>query len=710
VTSPDRAARAYLHPATWLGGLIRSVIRPRPRTRIWRWLDQWVKIPEASGGPNPGALRTGRFAIFRGLYDLSQRRGVHFMTLVSSARAGKTLFCICLTLYWIAERFGQVVWLDPTRNSARKLVRDELDDFLLECQPVRELAIITKKTWTTLEKHFRGKRFRIVGSGAEADLHGFNAELAIINETDRCRASTESDAASDEKIVARTKLFPSSRLIVRNSTPGDKGEFSPIWQHFLRGSQHYCYLPCPHCSDARDIEQNGAHADWKPPHEDECEPGRSPLSYDPRLAGWQRLSFFVEKKLVPFDAELNPIPGEDGRPPDRKAWREEITGQFNFQKFAVMEERPRLDDPTQTEMVRVCWDLDGVETGTSYTCAHCCQDIEDSDKPWMLARYRWIAHHPLAKRSDISAHVWAAYSPFESPGVIATEFLQSKGNLGLLIKFWNLTLGLPFLREGTAIKEDDLDRVIARCPVRYVHGQMPMEAEILTITVDKQGSQFWYTIRAWGILWDHPDWPTWSALVDWGEATSWNQLLEIAGHTADEQGHTRRFRFTRPDGAVREYMVTSGLIDCGFEQQAVWDFCLSQSTWLSPSKGGGVEKTGGNLIRLTKIMDEQMDMVWFWSDFFTSDLYYNCIKEGKTHTDPVYWWLPANIDSHYRRQLTDTYQREENGKRIWDTRTKNDHLSDCEKNQRVLSGKIEETFEELREARHESEVAAKKKK
>lgn len=186
----DRKTRRFLDAGAWLLSLFRAIIRPRPRMRIWKWLDSFVRVPESSGGPNPGPLRTGRFPIFRGIHDLIQQRHVHFLTLCSSARAGKTLFCICVVLYWIANRFGAVVWLDPTRNSARKFVRDELDEFLLQCSPVRALAIITKKTWTTLEKRFRGKSFRVVGSGAEADLHGFNAEAAVINEVHATRGNT----------------------------------------------------------------------------------------------------------------------------------------------------------------------------------------------------------------------------------------------------------------------------------------------------------------------------------------------------------------------------------------------------------------------------------------------------------------------------------------------------------------------------------------
>lgn len=717
-----RNERGFLDARTWLNGLIKAIIRPRPRSRIWRWLDTWVAVPESSGGPNPGKLKTSRFPIFRGLFDIIQQRHVHFLTLCSSARAGKTLFCICVVLYWISERFGAVVWLDPTRNSARKFVRDELEEFLLTCPPVRALAIISKKTWITLEKCFRGKRFRIVGSGAEADMHGFNAELAIRNELDACRASTETDAASADKIEARTKLFAQSRLIIDNSTP-QKGEYGPIWQRFLAGTQLHCYVPCPWCSEEKSKQSAVSSKQWTPPADDEVTPGRSALSYDPRLDGWQRFTFFSEKAFVPFDVHLNPLRDAERNLVPRTAWREEVTGQANFARFAIMEPRPRIDDPTQTELVRVGWNLKGVRRGTAYQCAHCGKDIEQIDQGWMLARFRWMAHNPEPEdqRSEdgdqrsaddgknagpashgeehVSAHVWSWYSPFELWGVIAAEFLEAKGNLGKLLKFWHYTLGRPLPELGAGVKESDIEKCIGRCPVRYVQGQIPLEAELLTMTIDRQGSERWYVIRAWGVLWDHPDQPGWSALVDWGEIASDAQIAEVAGLAPDSTGHYRRFRYTRPDGTVREYAVTGGLYDCGFEQNEVWDYCATQSAWLSPSKGGDSGKTGGNLIRITEgVLDGKLDLVWFWSDFFAADLYYACILHGASHGVPVNWWLPTNIDATYKAHLSDERQVEENGKRVWKRRVKND-LGDCEKNQRVLAGKVEEALDEVRAAR-----------
>src|SRR4051794_6601220 len=45
-------------------------------------MDANVVIPEESGSPNPGRMRTGRFPVFRGLFDLAQKRGVHYFTLL----------------------------------------------------------------------------------------------------------------------------------------------------------------------------------------------------------------------------------------------------------------------------------------------------------------------------------------------------------------------------------------------------------------------------------------------------------------------------------------------------------------------------------------------------------------------------------------------------------------------------------------------------
>ena len=62
-------------------------------------------------------------------------------------------------------------------------MRQELEPFIRECAPVWAKAIISKTTWTALEKAFRGLMLRIVGSGSAADLAGYQAEVVVLMET-----------------------------------------------------------------------------------------------------------------------------------------------------------------------------------------------------------------------------------------------------------------------------------------------------------------------------------------------------------------------------------------------------------------------------------------------------------------------------------------------------------------------------------------------
>ncbi len=703
----------FINAVAWLTGMLRATFRPRPRMSFWEWADKHVVIPDECGGPMPGQLHTSRFPVMRGLFDLAQQPHVHFFSFCASVRVGKTLLSIVIMLYWLACRLGSVVWLDPSGASAKKVSKSELQPFIEKCAAVWQNAVLGKTTWQLLWKTFRGKILRIVGSGAEADMHGFNAELAILNELDRCKEAVvrrrgkkndgREDAAAADKIIARTVLFPYTRLILENSSPGVAGEFSPIWVSFLRGSQHHCYLPCPHCTDA--AKKKGKLS--KIPKERPV--GWSEASMDPFLCGWQRLTFASENKLVPFDENLLPLLDAKGRLKPSDEWREEVTGQIRFEQFAIWREVVSVADATKKVRKKVGYDHDRIETGATYQCACCKKDIEAIDLRWMLNRYRWVAHHPGAPRDRVSAHLWRAYSPPELGGgfgLIVKEFLESKGDVAALIKLNNFTFAKPFIRAGSGIKEDDLDRVIARTPHRYVKGQIPCEVEVLTMTVDKQRTEFWYSIRGWGVIWDHEDQPSFSALLDWGRANSWDEILELAGKKPDANGELRRFTWTNPKtGEVREYEVAAGLVDSGdgHDTDEVYKFCLNRTDVFDPYKGVSGQHTRWNRIRMSQVLEEQLDLWLCWSDYFANNLYIDCIAHGQENGVPLYWWLPVDLDDDYKKQLTNERKTDEG----WDG--DNNHLGDTEKMQRCLKDTVEVRLDQARKLRAAEAFAAAKK-
>jgi len=685
----------YRNPVEILKRILRDIIRPRPLLRYWQWADKHVFIPPEASGPIPGKLNTGRFPVFRGLFDLAQQGHVHFITLCASIRVGKTLFSIILMLYWLAEKAGSVVWLDPSGASAKKVSKSEIDPFIQLCEPVKRLAIFSRTTWTALWKTFKGKILRFVGAGEEANLHGFNAECAVINEFDSCKQAVikksaasdgKEDSSSADKIIGRTQLFPFTRKVIENSSPRQAGEFSPIWQSFLRGSQHYCYLPCPHCSAA--AKEKGEAK----PMPEVWPVGWSEESKDPFLTGWQRLVFsndsvYSPAHYVPFDHDLMPS----------KELVMEKLGQVNFEKAAIWKTTVAQWDATQTTRVRTGYDFDKVESCTAYECGHCGKHIEQQSLRWMLNRYRWQAHNPEAPKDRISAHIWRGYAPPELGGgwnTIAKAFLESKGDIGKLITFTNMSLGLPFIRAGAAITETDIDRVLSRTPMRYVKGQLPRKPEMLTITADKQKDHLYYVIRAWGVMWEHPDQPTWSALVDWGTVFSMDELTQLAGEKPDASGRYRTFSYKEGEQTF-EFKPIAGLIDSGNDQDVVFEFCLKRTRIFDPYRGSGPIQTKWNKIRMGKVYDDQLDLWLCWSSHYAERLYCDCIKYGQAGGDTVYWWLPVDIDDDYKAQLCDEYK--DHGE--WVSRRKNNHLGDCEKMQLVISELVENRLTQLKEKR-----------
>jgi hypothetical protein len=131
----------------------------------------------------------------------------------------------------------------------------------------------------------------------------------------------------------------------------------------------------------------------------------------------------------------------------------------------------------------------------------------------------------------------------------------------------------------------------------------------------------------------------------------------------------------------------------------VYEFCLKWAHIFSPYKGGDASKTRGGLIYLAKILDDKLDLVWAWSDHFTSQLYYAApARRPQFHRRPHslvasgQYRQPLPPPAHVREAV------EENGKMIWKAVNDN-HLGDCEKMQEVLRDTIEERLDAHRKER-----------
>ena len=644
-----------------------------PKLRVCEWLTRNIIIPAVTGAVEPGPLDTSRVPPMEGLYDIIALRHVHFFTLAKSARVGGTLFAIGLVCHKISENPGPILWVDPTRTSARQLFRRELEPFLLACKPVGSQAFQDKEHWTASLCFFKGGSFlKMAGAGSPNELAGFQAELAIINEGDKVHHTTKGEAPPHELAIVRTKQFRHTRKVVENSTPTD--EFGPTWKRFLKGTQRHCYVPCPHCK------------------------------------AMQRLTFSPEEKEVPFEqpefdeAAYRTLHITNPPALPKGTTRIEKTGGFAFDHCRLTQRREV--EPGVWENVTLGWDYDRVLAETQYRCVAGCL-IDHTDLNWMLRRYRWIAHNSKSDKAHESAHFWAAFSPFEHWGEIAKKFLLAMGDQGAMHDVWNNDFGLPFKALATEVDEDDIQRLVKASP-EYTLRTLPFRPIALTITVDvqKQGSAnpFWWMIFAWGIAWDEPGWPTVAALVDYGPAASWEVIEELAAirplikRRPEDPDRYHEYGWRNPDTQeVEKFRVLNGLVDSGDQAQSeaeVYAFCLRNRDIFNPSKGGSRSHCGGNRTRLSPVYEGKLQLLWYWSDVFCQTLYQRIIKQRKIRR-----LLPIDLGPEFFDQLTDEHTVEKNGRLKWEARRRNNHLGDCWKLQEVLGGDIEGHFDILRAER-----------
>jgi len=686
------------------------------KMRPSQWLCENVEIPPITGSLEPGPLDTSRVAPMEGLYDLLHQRHVHFLTFAKSARVGGTLFAICNLLWGIENDPGPMLWVDPSRSSARQLFRRELEPFFLACKPVKRQAILDKEHWTASQCFFRGGSFlRLAGAGSPNELGGYQAKWVVINEGDKVHHTTKGEAPAHDLAIVRSKQFRRTRKIIENSTPTD--EHGPTWTRFNKGSQHFCYLPCPHCTAKARKKLGKKTRNQKPETPATPEPGRSVASYEAGLAGWQRLTFSptVDEREVPFDVDLHPLP--------KGELRLEKTGQFRFDHCRIVENREI--EPGKFEPTPIGWDYEQIAADTWYECAHCAGRIDHTALNWMLPRYRWVAHNPKAPRDHVSAHFWAAYSPFEHWGDIAKKFVLAGHNPGALHDVYNNDFGLPFRLVPTEVQEQDITRLQQASP-HYIRRTIPLRPELLTMTVDVQeqtgDAPFWWTVWAWGIHWDQPGWPTWCALVEYGSAVSWDEIEEISGITPmasprspisdlrspapADRYHTWQWR-DPATGKLEAFSIFAGLVDSGDQAQSdanVYDFCRRNGHIFSPSKGGGRNQLFGQTIRLSTLEKDtpsQIQLVWYRSDYFAQRVYRQIIKDRKI---PRY--LPRDLDADFIDQVTDERTVWKKGKLIWEAAKKRNHLGDCWKMNEVLDGTVEEEFDKLRVERMQAEEVA----
>ncbi|MEX8520064.1 MAG: phage terminase large subunit family protein [Leptothrix sp. (in: b-proteobacteria)] len=134
---------------------------------------------------------------------------------------------------------------------------------------------------------------------------------------------------------------------------------------------------------------------------------------------------------------------------------------------------------------------------TRYVCPHCAAEMQETDKPKLLASGEWRAERPTER--IVSYHLSALYSPWLTWEEIAGVYYQAneakkQGDISKLKTFINTVLAETWEEQGDRISEHEL----AKRAEPFERGTVPMGGLMLTAGCDVQGDRLEYRVWAWG--------------------------------------------------------------------------------------------------------------------------------------------------------------------------------------------------------------------
>ena len=197
-----------------------------------------------------------------------------------------------------------------------------------------------------------------------------------------------------------------------------------------------------------------------------------------------------------------------------------------------------------------------------YICQACGCAITDQQKQQAVRKGRWeVVRQNTQFVRRVCFWINTLYSPFVRFSEIAKKFMDARDDPEKLQNFVNSWLAEPW--EDARLRTS-ADLVLER-QTQLPAYTVPEWAKLLTAGVDVQKGYFYWTIRAWG------DYIT-SQGIAHGQARSFEELEAVMN-----------LPYSREDGSVM--LVSLAIIDSGYDTDAVYNFCLTNSEWAVPGKG-----------------------------------------------------------------------------------------------------------------------------
>lgn len=414
-------------------------------------------------------------------------------------------------------------------------------------------------------------------------------------------------------------------------------------------------------------------------------PGGVKMALDRATTYWNRKVIDLSRPTVP-EGHINT---EYGRSNQQKYWAPcPQCGGFQVLEFGQLKHAGQ----TRGEWPRDLRDPEYIKRGrvARYECRFCQAEIDDQEKPAMLAGGKWVPEgHPLERDGAMplvppAVHVgfwWnALYSPFKNFSEIMAEFFQVKDRPEDLRVFMNQWLAEPW---KDIVQRRESPAILALRTARPAM-EVPEHTLALTAGIDSQRRGFWVVIRAWVLTLD-----------------GLRESHKVRHGFVESFGELERWLFedVYRSAAGLEFRVHTGFIDTGGGLMGEGEATLTTQVydWLRRSGRGRIFGSKGSSKPLNGRLATRSQIehypsgkpisgglvLWRLDTGLLKDFLWADVENGRFHLD-------KDTDETYAAHLAaEVKERNKRGQMVWTVQHQRpNHLLDCE----VLAKAAAEAF------------------
>lgn len=229
-------------------GVFRRTLCSRPKEGLLAWAIKWIKLRGSESGDFPGGYDPDINPLPTLLFDLYESGEYDEVIVKKSSQSGWTLIIFIFLCWFVTFVRRNFLYALDSEEEVEKICTERFQPLLQDCAPVKRRVRAGPSPLTKVLLRFEGLTGYMTGAKSLGKVSNKSVGVAVVDEVSALEKALSPAAvkANLKEIRARMKK-QATGFFINISKPGTWEGI--INQEYLTGTQHRCFVPCPHCSE-----------------------------------------------------------------------------------------------------------------------------------------------------------------------------------------------------------------------------------------------------------------------------------------------------------------------------------------------------------------------------------------------------------------------------------------------------------------------------